>query len=97
MYDPCLGQQDVGVVEFSGEADHVHALLELHSSVMPAKLINSIKTVTSRRIRKDDGDAIKSKRWRDRFWPGPYCLLSVGDDTTTDIIRRYIENQAKPS
>jgi len=88
---------DVGVVEFSGEADHVHALLELHPSVMPAKLINSIKTVTSRRIRKDHGGTIKPKLWGDRFWSRSYCLLSVGDGATTDIIKRYIQNQAKPS
>ena len=88
---------DVGVIEFSGETDHVHALLELHPSVMPAKLINSIKTVTSRRIRKDHGDTIKSKLWGDRFWSRSYCLLSEGDGATTDIIKRYIENQTRPS
>ncbi|RCV88763.1 IS200/IS605 family transposase [Vreelandella rituensis] len=88
---------DVGVLEFSGETDHVHILLELHPSVMPAKLVNSIKTVTSRRIRKDHWETLKTQLWGERFWSRSYCMLSVGDGANTEIIKRYIQNQTRPS
>ncbi|CAM4282415.1 IS200/IS605 family transposase [Vreelandella rituensis] len=88
---------DVGVLEFSGETDHVHVLLELHPSVMPDKRVNSIKTVTSRRIRKDHWETIKTQLWGERFWSRSYCMLSVSDGANTEIIKRYIQNQARPS
>src|SRR5690625_7395577 len=66
---------DVNVLEFSGEPDHVHILLELHPNIMPSKLVNSIKTVSSRMIRKDHWEHIKKMLWKDRFWSRSYCLI----------------------
>lgn len=90
-------QADVGVIEFNGEADHVHVLIELHPSIEPAKLINSLKTVSSRLIRKDHWEAIKKQLWGERFWSRSYCLISVGDGATTEIIKAYIEKQDRPT
>lgn len=39
------------VAEFSGEADHIHALIEAIPSITPSRLVNSIKTSTSRMVR----------------------------------------------
>lgn len=86
-------QADVGVIEFNGEADHVHVLIELHPSIEPAKLINSLKTVSSRLIRKDHWETVKKQLWGERFWSRSYCLISVGDGATTEIIKAYIEKQ----
>lgn len=90
-------QADVGVLEFNGEADHVHVLIELHPSIEPAKLINSLKTVSSRLIRKDHWESVKTQLWGDRFWSRSYCLISVGDGATTEIIKAYIEKQDRPT
>ena len=43
-----LNLWDCELNEFGGEEDHVHLLLSLHPNVTPAKLIGSLKTVTSR-------------------------------------------------
>lgn len=88
---------DVQLLEFSGEPDHVHLLIELHPSIEPAKLINSIKTVSSRMVRKKFGEQLRKQLWKDRFWSRSYCLISVGDGATTDIIKQYIQAQNKPS
>ena len=39
--------------EFYGEADHVHLLLALTPVVQPSRLVNNLKTVSSRLIRKE--------------------------------------------
>ena len=91
------GLSDVSVLEFSGEPDHIHILLELHPNVMPSKLVNSIKTVSSRMIRKDHWEHIKKMLWKDRFWSRSYCLISVGDGANTEVIKQYIQNQTRPS
>lgn len=44
---------DVRLLEFGGEADHIHLLLDMHANIMPSKFVNSIKTVSSRVIRKE--------------------------------------------
>jgi len=88
---------DVRVLEFSGESDHVHALLELHPNIQPSKLINSIKTVSSRMIRKDHWPQVQKMLWKDRFWSRSYCLISVGDGATTEVIKQYIQAQERPS
>lgn len=85
------------LVEFSGEADHIHILVEVSPTITPSKLVNSIKASTSRMVRRDHWPLIKSKLWGDRFWSRSYCLISVGDGATTEIIKQYIQGQAKPS
>ena len=85
------------VTEFSGEVDHIHALIEVNPSITPSKLVNIIKTSTSCMIRRDHWHSIKHKLWGKRFWSRSYCLISVGDGATTDIIKRYIQGQNKPS
>ncbi|WP_210499603.1 IS200/IS605 family transposase [Vibrio crassostreae] len=90
-------KSSVDVLEFSGEGDHIHALIELNPNVTPSKLVNSIKTVSSRMVRKEHWESVKTKLWGDRFWSRSYCFLSVGDGATTEIIKKYIQNQERPS
>jgi len=44
---------EINLEQFSGEADHVHLMLDMHPNIMPSKSINNLKTVTSRLIRKE--------------------------------------------
>ncbi len=41
------------LVEFNGEADHVHLLVSFPPDVQVSKLVNNLKTVSSRLIRKE--------------------------------------------
>ncbi|WP_183221383.1 IS200/IS605 family transposase (plasmid) [Borreliella yangtzensis] len=38
--------------KFKHDKDHIHLLLEFTSNIQPSKLINNLKTVSSRLIRK---------------------------------------------
>lgn len=91
-----LADNDCGLEEFNGEADHIHALITLHPMITPAKLINSLKTVTSRMIKKDFGKHLKKYYWgTNALWSRSYCLLSVGG-APMEILKQYIENQDRP-
>jgi putative transposase len=87
----------VNVLEFSGEMDHVHLLLEIVPTIRISDLVRTIKSVTSRRVREKHWSEIKSKLWGKRFWTRSYCVLSVGDGANTEIIKKYIQNQCSPS
>jgi putative transposase len=50
---------DCQLLAFNGEADHVHLLMTLSPKAQPSGLINNLKTVTSRLIRKEFADHVK--------------------------------------
>ena len=83
---------EIDLLEFNGEADHIHLLLEMHPNIMPSKFINNIKTVSSRLIRKEFDAELKQYYWKPVLWTRAYCLLTTGG-ATIDVIREYIKNQ----
>ena len=52
MREVCV-QFEVQLEEFNGESDHVHLLVNFPPKVCLSKLINSLKGVSSRKIRKE--------------------------------------------
>jgi len=86
---------DIELIEFNGEEDHVHLLLEMHPNIMPSKFINNLKTVSSRMIRKEFAEHLTKYYWKPVLWTRAYCLLTTGG-ATIDTIRQYIENQNRP-
>jgi putative transposase len=84
------------LVEFNGEADHLHLLLALNPKVAPSVFVNNLKTVTSRLIRKEFSEHLKKVYWKKPvFWSRTYCILSCGD-APLSIIKQYIEQQKAP-
>ena len=86
----------VDLNEFGGESDHIHLLLDFHPNIEPAKFINNLKTVTSRKIRKEFPTHRAKYYWKPVLWTRAYCLLSAGGDPL-DTIKKYIENQGRDS
>lgn len=82
------------VLEMNGEEDHIHILFEIPPHVELASMVCSLKTVTSRLIRKKYSEYLKKFYWEPVFWSRSYCILSTGG-ATIDTIRKYIESQGK--
>ena len=87
---------DIGLVEFGGEQDHIHLLLDFHPSAQPSKFVNNLKTVSSRLIRRDFSDHLAKFYWKPVMWTRAYCLLSAGG-APIEVIKQYIENQETPT
>lgn len=84
------------LLEFGGEEDHVHLLLELHPSIEPAKLINNLKTVSSRYIRKEFEDHLRKYYCKPVLWSRAYCLITAGG-APLSVLKQYIANQDRPT
>jgi putative transposase len=82
------------LVEFEGEHDHVHLLVEYPPKVQVSKLVNSLKGVSSRMLRKNFSE-IEKNYWKGVFWSPSYFAGSCGGAPIA-IIREYIENQDSP-
>ena len=50
--------QKCSLIEFNGESDHVHLLIDLAPDIAISKLVNILKTISSREIRKEFKDRV---------------------------------------
>lgn len=86
---------EIGLVEFGGEADHVHLLLDMHPNIMPSKFVNSLKTVTSRLLRKEFQAELGKVYRKPVLWTRAYCLITAGG-APLSVLADYIQNQERP-
>ena len=80
------------LLEFGGEADHVHLLAEIHPALNISTLINNLKTASARRVRNRFSDHLKPFYSKPHFWHRAYYVGSVGG-ATLETVRRYVEAQ----
>ena len=83
------------LVEFDGEKDHVHLLINYPPKVSVSRLVNSLKGVSSRLIRKKRYACIQDKLWAGALWSPSYFAASCGG-APISIIKQYIEQQDTP-
>ena len=83
------------LVEFNGEPDHVHLLVNFPPKVSVARLVNSLKGVSSRLLRREFPDLVRHYWRAQRLWSGSYFAGSVGG-APLEVLRQYIEQQARP-
>jgi putative transposase len=83
------------LVEFDGEDDHVHLLVNYPPKVSVSVLVNSLKGVSSRMIRQKQYPSITKKLWGGALWSPSYFAGSCGG-TPIAVIRQYIEQQQTP-
>jgi len=60
------------LVEFDGEDDHVHLLVNYPPKVAVSTLVNSLKGVSSRMIRQKKYPTIANKLWGNALWSPSY-------------------------
>lgn len=84
------------LIEFNGEADHVHLIVSTHPTVAIASLVSNLKTVTARRMRSEFAEHLKPFYWKPVFWSAAYAAFSVGA-ADLETVRNYIRNQASPT
>lgn len=82
---------ETDVVEFNGEPDHIHLLVNYPPKTCLSVLVNSLKGVSARRLRQERKD-IASRYWKGGFWSASYFVASCGG-APISILRQYIEQQ----
>jgi putative transposase len=83
------------LAEFNGEAEHVHLLVRFPPTVALSRLVNSLKGVSSRRLRQEFPELARHYWRAKRLWSGSYFAASVGG-APLDVLRTYIEQQRRP-
>jgi putative transposase len=83
------------LIEFKGESDHVHLLVDISPDIAPSKLVNTLKTISSRMIRKKYAQYLKSFYGKPVFWTGAYFVTSTGG-APLETLKDYIKSQDSP-
>lgn len=83
------------LIEMNGEGDHVHLLINFPPKVTITKLVNSLKGVSSRLIRKKKYPTIEKALWENALWSPSYFAASCGG-APLSIIQEYIQQQVTP-
>jgi putative transposase len=82
--------------EFNGEADHVHLLVGFPPTAQVSRLVNSLKGVSSRIMRRDHLE-LAQHYWRaQRLWSASYYAGTAGG-APLETLRTYIERQQQPN
>ena len=84
---------DVDVLAIECDKDHVHMLFKAKQTLNIPKYINTLKTITSREIRRNFPE-VKAKLWKNVFWNRSYFLATSGQ-VTLDVLKRYVESQGE--
>jgi putative transposase len=84
-------KMDFEVLEFNGEANHVHVLLEYPPKLSISQIANALKGVSSRRY----GQAGYKKPHKEALWSPSYFAVSVGG-APIEVLKQYIKDQSRP-
>ena len=94
MRSVCLDFQ-AELVEFNGEHDHVHLLIEHPPKIAISKLVNSLKGVPARKLRDEYRYWINQHSMNGHLWSPSYFAASCGG-APLRVVKQYIEDQRRP-
>lgn len=84
-------QLGIGIIAQEPAEDHAHILFKAKPSTNLVKVVNSLKGVTARILRKEFPE-VKELLWGDSFWSDSYFLASTGQ-VSLDVLKKYVEEQ----
>jgi putative transposase len=87
--DACAGQ-GAELREFNGETNHVY----YPPSLALSTVVNSLKGVSSRRLRQEFSAHIRRYLWEQHFW-SPSCFAGSCGGAPFSIIKEYIDQQKR--
>ena len=84
-------QLGIEIIAQEPAEDHIHILFKAKPSTDLVKIVNTLKGVTARRMRKEFPQ-LKELLWGDSFWSDSYFLASTGQ-VSLDVLKKYVEEQ----
>jgi putative transposase len=88
----CMSR-NVILLQGSVGKDHIHILVEVPTTLAPAKLVQYVKGKTSRLL-QEEFPHLRKRYWGQHLWGRGYFCATVGN-ITDDMVKQYIENQMK--
>jgi len=85
-------QYDFEIDVMGIEVDHVHIFLSAPPKYSPAKVVEVLKSISSKEVFKEF-PGLERELWAGEFWSDGYFVRTEGDKVTSELIRQYIKYQ----
>lgn len=83
------------LIEFNGEADHIHMLVSYPPVVSISRMVNILKSITGRKMKLYFPE-LNQVAWRKNcLWSSGYFACSVGG-ASLEVLEQYIKQQDRP-
>ncbi len=90
----CLSR-DITILKGHISVDHVHLLVSCPPLLSPAKVVQYLKGVSSRKLQEEFAP-LRQRYWGQHLWARGYFCATVGT-VTQDQIQEYIEHHERQS
>ena len=84
----------VEIIEQERDKDHIHILFSSRPTIMLSRFVNSLKSVTSRKLRREFPEVMKRELWGGKFWSPSYFIATTGQVKLEDV-KRYVQSQGR--
>ena len=85
---------EIKLLETGVEKDHVHFLVQSVPTYSPSRIVQTIKSITAKKIFELCPE-VKKSLWGGEFWTRGYYVGTVGEHGDENVITRYIKNQGR--
>ena len=79
-------------LEIGIDKDHVHFLIQTIPNVLISRMVQTIKSITARRLFEKHPE-VKTFLWGRQFWTDGYYINTVGQYGNLKMIENYVKNQ----
>ena len=90
-FETVCKKMDMQLLEFNGETDHIHAVIEYPPKLSVSVIVNALKGVSSRYHKKAGYPRPSEKS----LWSPSYYASAVGG-APLDVLMEYVKNQDRP-
>ena len=94
VYDLFEGKWNAKVRAVNTDLDYIHILFSTMPQTKLSALMNNLKTVSSRLLRKHHKEFLKSYNLKPVFWSDSY-FIGVVSYVTDEIVELYIDSQGE--
>ena len=95
-FEEVCGRFDVSLDAFETDQDHAHLLVTYPPKVALSRLVMSLKTISSMRVRAHGWPEVARALRGDHFWSPSYAVVSCGG-APLDVVKAYVESQKSPN
>lgn len=87
-------QYDMNIQTIEVDIDHVHIYVEIPPQRSVGSAIGVLKGLSARYMFERFPN-LKKLLWRGHLWESSYCVRSVGEGVTAEMVRKYIEKHSE--
>lgn len=95
-FESILNQWNCKIIEYNGEADHIHLLVSIKPDKRISDLIGNLKSSSCKNLWRDYPE-LQNTFWKKKvLWTPSYFVASCGG-VTIEQLEKYIQSQDSPA